>query len=62
MSDEPVFQVNGQDHFGPYLGRVTYNDVGRVVLEVIDDDDSVLLKEGDEFATFFAGRPLRRRE
>lgn len=57
---QPAFEVNGQPHWGPYLARKSHNDVGRVLLEVIDDDDQVLIKDGDEFVTFFAGAPLRR--
>ena len=61
MSPDPVFKVNGKDQYGPFLGRKSYNDVGHLILEVIDDDEHVLLKEGDEFVTFFAGEHLRRK-
>lgn len=60
---EPVLQINGKPHFGPYVGRVSHDpNTGRVHLEVIGDDDEVLVKEGDEFVTFFAGAPVERVE
>lgn len=63
MSDEqkPTLQINGQDQWGPYIGRISYNDVGRMVLEIIEDDDTVLVKEGDEFCSLFAGMPLGKK-
>lgn len=61
MTAEPVFEIEGVPHFGPFLGRKSHDpNTGRAVLEVIDDDDEVLVKDGDEFVTFFAGAPLAR--
>lgn len=61
MTTEPVLSIGGTPHYGPFLGRKSHDpNTGRVLLEVIDDDDSVLIRDGDEFVTFFAGAPLAR--
>lgn len=50
--------IKGEDHW-LYVGRITYDpNTGRPILEVIQDDDQVLLKGGEEFVTFWAGRQL----
>lgn len=51
--------IAGQDHWGPYVGRLSHDpNTGRPHLEVIQDDDEVLVKDGDEFVTFWAGAEL----
>lgn len=62
MADEkePVLEINGVAHWGPYIGRISYNDVGRMILEIIEDEDEVLVKEGDVFCSLFSGMPLGR--
>jgi hypothetical protein len=42
----------GYRHKFLQLGRVSYDEVGRPVLTIIEDDESVNLREGDEFVTF----------
>lgn len=50
--------IKGKDHW-LYVGRLTHDpNTGRPVLEVIQDDDEVLLKENDAFVTFWAGQEL----
>lgn len=50
--------IRGQDHW-LYVGRISHDpNTGRPLLEVIGDKDEVLLKDGDEFCTFYAGRQL----
>ena len=63
MADEkePVLEINGQPHWGPYIGRISYNDVGRMILEIIEDEDEVLIKEGDAFCSLFSGMPLGKK-
>jgi hypothetical protein len=34
-----------------YIARKTTNELGQVFLQILKDDDTVLLKEGDEFVT-----------
>ncbi len=60
MSD-PVFEIQGRPYYGLFAGRLSNDpNTGRVIIEVVDDDDEVLLKEGDRFVTFFAGMQLNR--
>jgi hypothetical protein len=50
--------IRGQDHW-PYVGRLSWDpNTGRPLIEVIQDDDEVLVKDGDEFVTFWAARTL----
>lgn len=43
---------HGYKHKFLQLGRVSYDEVGRPVLTIVEDDESVNLREGDEFVTF----------
>jgi hypothetical protein len=50
--------IRGQDHW-LYVGRISHDpNTGRPLLEVIGDKDEVLLRQGDEFCTFWAGQQL----
>lgn len=50
--------IKGQDHW-QYVGRISHAPAtGRPILEVLGDDDEVLVREGDEFCTFWAARTL----
>lgn len=50
--------IAGQDHW-QYAARISHAPAtGRPVLEVIQDEDEVLLKDGDEFCTFWAAQQL----
>ena len=50
--------IRGDDHW-LYVGRISHAPAtGRPILEVVGDDDEVLVRDGDEFVTFWAGREL----
>lgn len=50
--------IQGQDHW-QYAARISHAPAtGRPVLEVIQDDDEVLVRDGDEFVTFWAAQEL----
>lgn len=52
--------IKGQDHY-LYVGRISHDpNTGRPILEVLQDDDEVLAKGGDQFVTFWAAQQLPR--
>lgn len=58
MSGEPRKTIKGKDHW-LYVARLSHDpNTGRPILEVIQDEDIVLLKSGDEFVTLWAGCEL----
>lgn len=52
--------IAGQDHW-QYAARITHDpNTGRPILEVLQDDDEVLVKDGSAFCTFWSAMELPR--
>lgn len=58
MARPKVRTIAGQGHW-QYAARISHDpNTGRPNLEVIQDDDEVLVRDGDAFVTFWAAQEL----